>query len=518
MASITSQPDITFNIVPAASTVSNNEQKVLFVGQKLPAGTATAGALTQDIANNTSTINTLSGEGSMMSEMLRSARALNGVVQFDAIFLDDDGSATDATSVFTITGGAQEDGNLTFAAGSRANYSFVIDILNGDTADEIGTALEAAINADDDAPYTAANVSGVVTLTSKNGGTLGNLFGIETSGIVDGVSVALTGWSGGTNDPDVSTILDAVGEIRYQTVVWPYISSIETVKDFMDARFNVTNDVQDGVVILATNDSKANLDTLGNVHNSLSTVIIGDLAVSDADYIGPAVHELFYSKISQVAAIRSLRFTEGESIAQFVIGRNGALDSFGGPAIASLPYFNTPMRNIALPDANRGFSRTEIEDLTDAGITIIGSNRTRTDVLLGEVVTTYKTDAASNPDASFKFLNYVDTSSNVREYFFNNSKAQFAQSRLTEGDLIAGRNMANAESIAAFFVGLYNDLSGPDFVLVQAGEEALQFFKSKLTITIDLSIGKVTANMQVPIVTQFREMVATMQIAFSTNG
>ena len=51
---IVSQPDISLNIVPAVTTVANTEQKVLFIGQKTAAGTATAGTLVTDIQNDNS--------------------------------------------------------------------------------------------------------------------------------------------------------------------------------------------------------------------------------------------------------------------------------------------------------------------------------------------------------------------------------------------------------------------------------------------------------------------------------
>ena len=47
-----SLPKTTINIIPAQQEQSNEPQRVLFVGQKVAAGTATAGALTQSIENN----------------------------------------------------------------------------------------------------------------------------------------------------------------------------------------------------------------------------------------------------------------------------------------------------------------------------------------------------------------------------------------------------------------------------------------------------------------------------------
>ena len=111
-----------------------------------------------------------------------------------------------------------------------------------------------------------------------------------------------------------------------------------------------------------------------------------------------------------------------------------------------------------------------------------------------------------------------DTASQAREYFFNNYRKRFAQSRLTEGDVLKGRDMANEQVVRSYSKRLYQDLSGVEFVLLEAGEDALIFFNENLIISIDKALGKVTIQMTVPIVTQLREIAATMKIAFSTNA
>jgi hypothetical protein len=192
-------------------------------------------------------------------------------------------------------------------------------------------------------------------------------------------------------------------------------------------------------------------------------------------------------------------------------------DQFGGVASASLPYFNTVIAELPGISSGRGWTDTEIEQLTAAGGSVMGVNAAGDSGLSGEVVTTYLTDAASNPDATFTFLNYVDTSSNIREYYFNNYKARFAQSRLTEGNLSRGRDVANELSIRAYSEQLYQDLSGDDFVLVQDGEAAFNFYKQNLDVELDLALGKVTVTMFVPLVTQLRTILGTIKIAFATS-
>jgi len=518
MGSIVLQPKVQVNIVPATTDVENTAQKILFVGQKTATGTATAGALVENILNDNSE-DTLFGQDSMLAGMVRAAKALNQTTVMDAIALDDNGAGVAATGTIAITGTATEDGVLTVRIGSQLNHSYSIAVTSGDTATVIGDAIDTATAADADAPFTTSNTTGTVTVTAANKGTLGNDIGIEVSGTVGGVSTTVTGMASGATDPTLTGVFDVIGTKRYQTIVWPYAADVTVVLALLDARFNDENRVLDGVAITSIQDSLANhISRLGAL-NSQSLVEITDKAESETNFKGPAQFEMAPIKSAQFGAIRALRLTDGASISRYVITTNGPLDSFGGPALASKPYFNTTLPNLPLVATGRGWNTTEIEQLTDTyGGTVFGVNVAGNTAICGELVTTYKTDSAGNPDVSFKYLNYVDTASNSREYFYNNLRSRFAQSRLTEGDVIKGRDMANDITIAAYCEKLYQDLSGPDFVLLQAGEDALKFFKANISVTLNLATGRATVQMTVPLVTQLREILATMKIAFSTEG
>lgn len=520
MGSTIVQPGVTVNIVPATTDVSNAPQRILFVGQKVAAGTATAGALNENILNDNSE-DTLFGANSQLAGMIREAKKLNKVTQMDAIALDDNGAGVPATGTIALSGTATEAGTLTVRIGSQTNHSYSIAVASGDTATVIGDAIDTAVLADTDAPFSTANVTGTVTVTADNDGTVGNYIGIEVAGSVGGITSTVTGMASGATDPTLTGVFDVVGNKRYQTIVWPYSADTSVLRTFLDARFNDDVYVLDGVGITANHDSLANHLTALNALNSQSLVWITDKAESETNFKGPAVFEMPQIKAAEFAAIRGLRLTQDANVSQFVITTNGPLDGYGGPALASKPYFTTNFPNLPLVKTGRGWTNTEIEQLSGvngAGGTVIGTNTAGNTAIAGEVVTTYKTDSAGNPDISFKYLNYVDTASNAREYFYNNLKARFVQSRLTEGDIIPGRDMANDVVIAAYCEKLYQDLAGVDYVLLQAGETALQFFKTNLSVTLDLSTGTATVLMTVPLVTQLREILATMKIAFSTEA
>jgi hypothetical protein len=139
-------------------------------------------------------------------------------------------------------------------------------------------------------------------------------------------------------------------------------------------------------------------------------------------------------------------------------------------------------------------------------------------MITGPIVTTRTTDAAGNENDSFHYLNFVDTGSVCREIFFRNLKATFAQSRLTEGDTIEGYSMANDLTIKAELLRIYRVLAG--VALVQAGDEAEQFFATNTNVSINLAQRSATIDSLLPIVTQLGTInyVLTLQFTVASTG
>src|SRR5512139_1502480 len=220
MGSVINQPKVSVSIVPATQDVSNAPQRILFVGQKVAAGTATAGALVENILNDNSE-DTLFGATSMLASMIRAAKRLNQTTQMDAISLADAGAGVAATGSVAVSGTATAAGVLTVRVGSYLNHSYSIAVAVGDTATVVGANIAAAITADTKSQVTAANVTGTVTFTAVNKGTLGNDLGIEVAGTVAGLTTVVTGMSGGATDPTLTGVFDVIANKRYQTIVWP---------------------------------------------------------------------------------------------------------------------------------------------------------------------------------------------------------------------------------------------------------------------------------------------------------
>ena len=513
-----SNPQVNIQIIPAYQVPQNEEQKILFVGQKTSAGSAPAGSLVESIGN-TREEDDLFGDHSLLAAMVRAAKKYNKITRMDALVLDDSGSGVAATRVVGFTGTASAAGSYTVYNASRKNHAYTLNVANGATATVIGDALETLINNDNYSPISANNVSGSVTLTALNDGLTGNDIGFQIIGSIPGVTVSITDMSGGLNDPNLSTIFSLVDNIRYQTVVMPvsYLAQSYPI-DFLNNRWNPSGDkILDGIGVVGKTGVYAGLIAdITTAENSQNFTIIPNRAVnisSPYKYEGSALFELDYVIAAQFAAVRALRLTPGASLADFVVASEDAKDYFGGIHIATLPYHNTPFRDLPIIDNDQMWSDSERDQLKSIGYTILGNNVANTEIIADSAITRYRKDGAGNDDLSFKYINYVDQSSNVREYFHNNLKADFAQSRLTLGDLIPGYNMANKGIIKGAIMRIYGELA--NFALVPAGEDARKAFLRKLEININEIAGEVTITMLDPVITQLRKIAATMQLTFS---
>lgn len=506
-------PRVNINIIPSYQALqSNHEQKILIVGQMTSAGSATAGHLYSSIANDGSQ-DSLFGAKSMLAGMIREFQKINNISRVDAIPLADAGSSTAAAGSIVFTGTATAAGSLVITVGSSINHQYTIAVAKDETADQIGAAVVAAFAADTRLPVGGVNTTGSVAITASNTGTEGNAIQLSVTGTVAGVTYAVTQLTTGAGDPVMTGIYTVVGNNRYQTVVIPYYGVAATAS-FLDGRWNVNNSILDGVAVVTNQDTLANIETHAAALNTKSIVMLPNKLTSNVS----SIFELPAIISAQWAAIRSLRLTAGANISQYVVAPNGSLDMVGGAALASKPYFNTPMYNLPLVAQSNELSEADTTALLTSGCAVIGNNPSYTTVIMGQQVTTYKTDAASNPDVTFKYLNYVDTASQVREFFYNNLRAKYSQTRLTEGDVVPNRSMVNAGVIASELDGLYTILSGDQYALTQGGSDALTYFKANRSISVDMANGSVSVVMIVPIVTQLQEINIQMQIGFSING
>ena len=515
MAQFVSNPEVNAPIVGADPTPSIQSKVTTFILQKTT-GTATAGELIEDISVNAE--DALAGANSQGATAIREFRKKNKVSQINAIFLDDAVGAKASGSI-VFTGTATASGTIQIYVGNE-DRSYPVTVAIGDDADAVGTSFEALVTADAlKALVTGVNTLGAVVLEAVNSGTQGNDIGIRIDSSVAGITSTLTGFSGGAGDPLLTGLED---ELEDRTDVITHAKyAYGDILDLLDARFNANNIILDGRLLLAETDSKANLVILGNSENSQCLIVEGDKPVSKATKTGSAIFAMPYQKIAKFQSIRTLRLEDGQIITAYVTTK-APRDQFGGSALNSLPYFNTPMDLPIIP-TREGFTGEEVKDLTEAGISVFGNNPAKNQIITDKVVTTYKTDTAGNLDATYKFLNYVDTSTACREYIFNALKIDYAQSRLTNGSAINGRDIATKGRVRSDFMGYLDDLGGENYTLLQwgtieeTGELISDVVKRNLVIDFDVEEGLIYISSILPIMTQARKFLVPLQIVFDVT-
>ena len=513
------EPSVTANIVSANSATRTEAQKVLLIGYLSHSfGVPTNDqALYQNLGSQAE-VDFMFGQTSMLANMYRTLRKENKTVRVDAITVQDN-LGVDAEGQMQITGTATSNGKLTAIVGSAKDQTYTVDILEGDLDDDIMQKLYDLINANDFACVQPSISGNNIALTAEWSGLEANQIPLRLYCTANGFILSINEMAGGTGSVDTSTMFDLVEGIRYQTVGYGISESDYTnLETWLDSRWNVTNDVIDGVAITTVCRLYADQITDLGDSNCKNILWVADrLTTTDYEtFSGGSVLEYSWNQTAELCGIRAGRRTEGFDISQWVVTASTSLDSVGGMAISSLPYFNTPLRFIPNMETGSdfGWSFDEQEAIRDEGGSVLGnSSGVSGNLICGEFLTTYKTDGAGDPDPTFKFLEYVDTISTIREYYVNRLRARFRQHRLTNGTLIAGRAMANGQLISGTCTAIYGELS--KLALTQAGNEYVSFYKKNLTVALDLVAGSATIFMKMPIVTQLREIIATIQVNFT---
>jgi len=512
-------PNVTANINSALTPQVPDERSILLTGCMI-SGTASTGVLVEDLLT-AADFNDAFGRTSQIAKAGRAmieALSISGTrPKISAIGLVDNGSGVAATGTIVFATNAILAGTITVYIDSIRNGKYDVAVAVGDTPTEIGDALVALITANTDSPVTAANVTGTVTLTAVNDGTQGNTIGIKYDiGDVTGTTVTLTAMASGATDPVLTTLFDPVADERYTSIVYPAEWGTSTLTTATEAKFNVDNKVIDGIGIVSLTDTYANLNSALDALNIKTLAYISNQISTAADHKGGAIFESPLVIAAYAAAYRELRLTVGANTSSIVT--NG--QSLGGSFFGGIPYHNTPFSLLSIIETGDDFTDTEATELESSGGWLLRNNSANASVISNEAVTTYKTDTLGNPDTTFKYLNYVDTLSLVREYIFKNLKADLSQHILTTGQLIAGRPMVNAEGFVATMMGYYATLSGingdNNYVLLRAGTDESADFKTAIedSIVITLSTGTITTESIANIVSQVRDIIVNFTPTF----
>jgi phage tail sheath gpL-like len=253
--------------------------RVLLIGQSVNAITEEP-VLIQSIDHAKS----LFGTGSMLARLVDYFRRNNDFSELWVLPLNDVSGGTAATRTITYTGSATGSGTISlYIAGDLLQVPVVI----GDSPTTLAAATVAAITAAKDVPFTATSALGVVTLTAKNKGTIGNSIPVVLNFrgklaneiTPDGITVAISAASGGATDPTISSKLSLLGDqdFMYYGHVYSDTSSIAAFTAFLNddtGRWSPLK-AQYGHAWTAKPETSSALVTLGNAINDQHHSLFG---------------------------------------------------------------------------------------------------------------------------------------------------------------------------------------------------------------------------------------------------
>jgi len=255
---IVSKPKITFNIEPPQLDAGITAHRTLLVAPYYGSGAAYDGVVQTDVTDSAISASRF-GPRSAVHNAYLAFREINKVSQLDILPVLHDSGGDAATATIVVSGTATETRDMYITVASAHLYRVKVSVVSGDTATAIGVKIDTALSALDTLPCTVTNATGTVTLTWATKGTFGNGNAIRIEEDISGTAVTCVGFASGATDPSITGLLDAIAGRRYQTIIWDASFAIGTLVDELDARFNVENDILDGVGIVTLIDTYANI-------------------------------------------------------------------------------------------------------------------------------------------------------------------------------------------------------------------------------------------------------------------
>ena len=388
---------VEFNLRRAATTLPGNIQRTLIIGQRLTSGSVAA--LTVVDIFSASDAATYFGYGSIAHLMCLAALTANNYLSLQCITLDDAGGGVAATALFTLTGTATNSGVLTVLVG---NQSVQIAVSLGDTAAVIAGNLVTQFAAQPSLPYTAAAVAGVVTLTAKHKGTLGNAINTRftlLSGVLPlpGITGALTVGVTGATDPTIATALAVVYGAGHNILIpaWNDVTSLTALRTHLGS---VSSSIEQRGAIAAT----AQIGTLAAATTLATTLNEGRISCA-------LLPSAFNNSYEVAAAYGAVMASEQD------------------PA---RPLNSLPLAGILPNTVPNYLSRTMQETCLYNGITPLEVGPGQ-QVQIVRAISTYTLNALGAPDTALLDMNTIRTLDYVRLAIRTAILLQFPRSKLS---------------------------------------------------------------------------------------
>ncbi len=374
------------------------KHKILVIGQKLSAGTASGNKVTRAYSAAQAEIDF--GRGSILASMVAAVKKANPYTDCFAAGVPDNVAGVAATGALTFGGPATAAGTLNiYLGGVRVQ----VLVTAGMTDAQLATAAAAAINANTQLHVTAnANVA-ACELTFRHRGELGNSYDIRLNyafgeATPAGVSVAITAMTGGTTNSSLASLIAVIADEQYDTIIMPFTdaTSLSAIEAEMARRWGPMVQ-REGQVFSAISGTVGQATTLGDSRNSPHVTIMASGKSPTPPWIFAAV--------------------------------TGAVDAFEpDPA---RPRQTLPLVGCLAPKDTDRPTREERNTMLGEGISTYVTDAGGI-VRIERLVTTYQTSPSGDPDVSYLDIETLRTLAYMRSTVRIRINSKFPRHKLAD--------------------------------------------------------------------------------------
>ena len=451
-------------------------QRLLIVGQRLTTGETPANTPVLVVSANDGVRRF--GQGSLLARMIAKAKAANSYTEMWAVAVDDDPAGVAATGLFTFGGAPTAAGTVALMiGGARVRVGVALD----DTPTTVAAKAAAAINAVTDLPVTATAAEGVVTLSARHKGEVGNSLDLRYNyytgeALPKGLTLTITAMSGGAANPEIGPALASLVGRRYHYVVSPYsdAANLSALEDWLEERWDPMIQ-QEGLGFTAAKGTTADLSTLGSSRNSEFLCLAGS-------GLSPTTPEIWAAVWGAVAAF-NLNIDPARPLQTL------ALPGILPPATEDIPDY--PECNVLLHD---GISTFMVDDGGD--------------VLIQRAITTYQTNALGLDDPSYLDVNTMAILAYIKDQVRTRISNVYPRHKLADDDTTvpAGQALVRPKDINAELVALALQMEANGII------EGVEQFKTDLKVVRNSTdTNRVDALIPPNLVGQFRVFAGQVQ-------
>lgn len=402
------EPSVLMEIKPNYSStgVLPYPTKVCIVGQKLAAGTLAPGQVVEIVRPEEAIA--YFGLGSIGAEQVAAFRKANSTTPLFVTALADAGGAVKSIGTVTFAGAMPAQPSvLRFKI---AGFSLRITALPADTVTTLATKLVAAITAATGICVTAAAALGVVTITSRHGGEVGNDIDIRVdtraSVVPAGLTITVVAMSGGAGNPVLQTALDTLTNTWFTMVQHPWSDATNMVAfaEWLRVRYLATSKL-DAHGFVAKRGTYGELGTFGALTNSPFISCMGLKASPTSSWALSAA----------VCGLAAFHLTNDPA---------RQLKSLIVPGVDA-------------PEPADQFQDTEQDLLLRTGISTF-NHLADFSTTISRVITTYKTSALGIPDRAWLDIMVPLTMSRIRYDWSAYVSLQYPRAKLIDDESAAG--------------------------------------------------------------------------------